>query len=179
MKNKLAAIVLTISGIIAMVAPGFGADPGVHPTKTPQQPIHIEADKMVSRQQENAVVFTGNVRATQNNLILNADTMTVYHDKGNTPETKNSSGREKIKKIFAKGNVKLSNNGWVATGDQVEFFSQTRKVLLEGNTKVWQGNNIITGDRIVLDLDADTTVIEPDAENGGRVKAFFYPDSEQ
>ena len=179
MKNKLTAILLTILGIITVASPVFGASPGSAAKNKPQPPIHIEADKMVSRQQENAVVFSGNVRATQGSLVLNADKMTVYHNKEKQQQAATGGGQAKIKKMIAVGNVKLTNNGWIATGDQVEFFSQTRKVLLKGNTKVWQGNNIITGETIMLDLDADTTIIEPDTEKGGRVKAFFYPDAEQ
>ncbi len=179
MKNKLSTIILALVGIIAICAPAFGAQPVTPIKKKPQQPIHIEADKMVSRQKEDAVVFSGNVRATQGELILNADTMTVFHNKENAGKTENTGGQGKIKKMIATGNVKLTNKGWVATGDQVEFYSQSRKVLLKGNTRVWQGNNIITGETIELDLDADTTIIEPDTEKGGRVKAFFYPDSEQ
>ena len=181
MKSKLVTIFLTFLAVITISAPAFGAEPLVKAKKKSQPPIHIEADKMVSRQQENAVIFSGNVRATQGDLVLNADTMTVYHNKDNkqAKEAEKNKGRNRIKKMVATGNVKLTNNGWVATGNQVEFFSQTRKVLLTGNTKVWQGNNIITGEKIELDLDADTTIIEPDTEKGGRVKAFFYPDSEQ
>jgi lipopolysaccharide export system protein LptA len=179
MKNKLSTIILTILSMFIISIPALGADPGITAKKKPRQPIHIEADKMVSRQQENAVVFSGNVRATQGELILNADTMTVYHNKEKQETNENKGGQGKIKKMIATGNVKLTNNGWVATGDRVEFYSQTRKVILKGNTKVWQGNNIITGETIELDLDADTTIIEPDTEKGGRVKAFFYPDSEQ
>lgn len=138
------------------------------------EPIHIEADKMISHRQENAVIFSGNVKATQGNLVLNSDQMTVYHN-GNTQKSgQKSTTRQQIKKIFATGNVKLTKQGWMATGDKVDFFSEKRKVLLTGNIKVWQENNIITGESVLLNLDDGTTVIEPDKEKGERVKAFFY-----
>ncbi len=179
MKNKLLAIIMMILSIITTGIPVFGAGTAGAAKKKAQPPIHIEADKMVSRQQESAVIFTGNVRAVQGELVLNADAMTVYHGKKTEKSGDNIEGRDRIEKMIATGNVKLTNNGWVATGDQVEFFSQTRKVLLTGNTRVWQGSSIITGEKIELDLDADITVIEPDTDKEGRVKAFFYPDSEQ
>jgi lipopolysaccharide transport protein LptA len=65
----------------------------------------------------------------------------------------------------------------VATGDQVEFMAEKKQVLLTGNTKVWQNNNLVTGEKVLLDLGTETTIIEPDKDSGGRVKAFFYPES--
>lgn len=141
-------------------------------------PIHVEADRMVSKQKENAVIFTGKVEAKQEGLTINADEMTVFHHDEAATDTPDKGTSQKIQKLFADGNVKITKEGLVATGDHMEFFSEERKVLLTGNTKVWQDNNLVTGDRILLDLATETTIIEPDKEGGGRVKAFFYPGAE-
>ena len=138
-------------------------------------PINIEADKMLSHQKENAIIFIGNVKAVQADLVLYADKMTVYHKQDSGNRARQEMGQGKFKKIFATGNVKLTKGDWVATGDQVEFFTEEKKVLLTGDSKVWQGNNIITGESVLLNLDENTTVIEPDKKSGERVKAFFYP----
>lgn len=144
-------------------------------------PIHVEADRMVSKQQENAIIFTGDVEAKQGDLIIYSDEMTVHHEtqSGDGKTGKEKTGSQQIKKLFAKGNVKIVQEGLVATGDQMEFFAEERKVLLTGNTKVWQDNNLVTGEKILLDLNTETTVIEPDKKGGGRVKAFFYPDEKK
>lgn len=143
-----------------------------------QAPIHVEADRMVSKQKENAVTFTGEVAAKQGKLSIYSDEMTVYHE---TPagDGKEKAGSQQIKKLYADGNVKIVQEGLVATGDHMEFFAKERKVLLTGNTKVWQDNNLVTGEKVVLDLNTDTTVVEPDKKAGGRVKAFFYPDEKK
>lgn len=65
----------------------------------------------------------------------------------------------------------------VATGNEVEFLADKKQILLTGNTKVWQNNNLVTGEKVLLNLATETTIIEPGKESGGRVKAFFYPDS--
>ena len=138
-------------------------------------PINIEADKMLSHQKENAIIFIGNVKAVQGEIVLYADKMTVYHEQDGQKTDRQESGSGKFKKIFATGNVKLTKEDWVATGNQVEFFTEEKKVLLTGDAKVWQGNNIITGESVLLDLKENTTVIEPGKKSGERVKAFFYP----
>lgn len=140
-------------------------------------PIHIEADRMESIQKENAVLFTGKVEAKQGKLVINSDKMTVYYF--NSEEKKKSGAQsQKIKKLFATGNVEIQNEGWVATGDNVEFFESERKALLTGNTKVWQDNNMVTGERVWLYLDEGKSIVERSDKKGERVKAFFYPGGE-
>ena len=145
-------------------------------------PVHIEADRMVSIQKDNAVIFTGNVAASQGELTIHSDEMTVYHHKNKDNQAKQGPQGEKspqIQKLHAVGNVKISTEGLVATGNEMVFFSDERKVIITGNTKVWQDNNLVTGERIELDLNTDTTIIEPDKKSGGRVKAFFYPSEKE
>jgi lipopolysaccharide export system protein LptA len=138
-------------------------------------PIHIEADRMESDQQQEAVLFAGNVEATQGELLIRADEMTVYYKKseGNgKPEA-----RKSIDSLQATGNVEIIKKDWVATGDLVDYKAEERKVILTGNTKVFQDNNMVSGDRVVLYLDEGKSVVENQgASDGGRVKAFFYPE---
>lgn len=138
-------------------------------------PIHVEADRMVSKQKEQSVIFSGNVEAKQGELLIHADEMTVFHEKDSALAENSQNNTQKIQKLHATGNVKISQGNLVATGDKMEFYSKEKKVLITGKTKVWQGNNLVTGEKIMLDLNTETTIIEPD-KDGGRVKAFFYPE---
>lgn len=153
-------------------------------TTSATDPVHIEADRMVSKQKENAVIFMGNVAASQGELTIHADEMTVSHQKNKENLTRSRSSQQEevnpqIKKLHAVGNVKIVTKGLVATGNDMVFFADKRKVVITGNTKVWQDNNLVTGEKIELDLNTDTTIIEPDTKSGGRVKAFFYPGEEK
>lgn len=141
------------------------------------EPIHIEADRMVSSQKENSVTFSGNVQALQGKLTINSDKMTVHYAKQDAGDKSQGAKNQQIKKIFASGNVEILQNELVATGNEVEFLADKKQILLTGNTKVWQNNNLVTGEKVLLDLATETTIIEPDKKSGGRVKAFFYPDS--
>ncbi len=139
-------------------------------------PVLIEADRMVSIQKENAVIFTGNVAASQGGLTIHSDEMTVYHHRNSDDKAaQQQEDGPQIEKLHAVGNVKIDTEGLVATGNDMVFFADKRKVIITGNTKVWQDNNLVTGERLELDLNTDTTIIEPDKESGGRVKAYFYP----
>jgi len=145
-----------------------------------REPIHIEADRMESDRKTEAVLFVGNVEARQGNLLIQAERMTVYYQKapaGETARPEAESSRA-IDKLLATGKVKIVRENWVATGDQLEYLSGERKIVLTGDTKVWQDNNLVTGDRIVLYLDEGKSVVEKDdSGDGGRVKAFFYPEA--
>jgi len=141
-------------------------------------PIHIEADRMESDHQREAVLFAGNVEASQGDLLIRADEMTVFYAK---PREANGPGAEKsIDNLHATGNVKIVKQDWAATGDVVEYKADERKVVLTGNTRVFQDNNTVSGDRVVLFLDEGKSVVEKQGtDEGGRVKAFFYPETEK
>ena len=70
-------------------------------TKQPEEPINVEADQMVSKQNENAVVFSGNVDAKQGMLHIHADQMTVYHQSESASAKKEQNGSQKIEKLYA------------------------------------------------------------------------------
>lgn len=145
-----------------------------------REPIHIEADRMESDQKSEVVLFFGNVEARQGDLLIQAERMTVYYQKPAAAGTAAPPGEETsraIEKLLASGTIKIVKQNWVATGDQLEFISGERKIVLTGNTRVWQDNNLVTGDRIVLFLDEGKSVVEKNGTgDGGRVKAFFYPE---
>ena len=138
-------------------------------------PIHIEADRMVSKQKENAVIFTGNVEAKQGGLTIHSDEMTVYHkDQPESTEAQQQAGAQKIEKLHAVGNVEIIQQGLVATGNQMRFFADERKVLITGNTKVWQGSNLVTGEKIMLDLRVPSLSISQPAASSVKIAPQLY-----
>nr|MBF0222958.1 lipopolysaccharide transport periplasmic protein LptA [Desulfobulbaceae bacterium] len=147
-----------------------------------QKPIQIESDHMLSMQKENTVFFSGKVVAKQEDLVIHADEMTVYYnekkDDAQTPKQEGTKSKD-VERIFAEGNVEITQLEWVATGDAAEYFSSERKVILTGKAKVWQDNNLVTGNKVVMYLDEGKSVVERSSDKGERVKAFFYPDSDK
>ena len=151
---------------------------------TTSAPIQIEADRMESSQEESVVVFSGHVRANQNDLTINADAMTVhYTGTGVQPNSATDIPAEglsrQIDKITAKGNVEIVQGDWVATGDTMDFNSDKRIAILSGNAKAWQNQNMVSGEKIFLYLDEGKSVVERSTVEGERVKAFIYPGSQE
>ena len=145
-------------------------------------PIQIEADRMETSQEENIVLFSGHVRANQNNLAINADTMTVHYS-GVKGSAKNTAGvpveglQQKIAGITARGNVKIIQGEWVATGNTMDFNADKRIVILAGDARAWQNQNMVSGEKIILYLNEGRSVVEKSSAEGERVKAFIYPGS--
>jgi lipopolysaccharide export system protein LptA len=108
--------------------------------------------------------------------------MTVYYfsrnDAVNNKEQAGGKSSRNIQRIRAVGNVEITKGEWVATGDTAEYFENEKKVVLVGDTRVWQNNNLITGDKFIMYLDEGKSVVERSSEKDERVKAFFYPNSE-
>lgn len=165
--------------------------------EAPKTPVQIEADEMLSSQKDNSVFFSGKVEAKQEDLTIHSDEMTVYYASGPSVPAKHEkvdNGKAAsqsppggaspldgggVKRMLAVGHVEITKEGWVATGNQAEYFSEERKVVLTGDTKVWQGNNLVTGDTFTMYLDEGKSIVERNSKKGERVKAFFYPDAEK
>ena len=147
-------------------------------------PIQIEADRMETSQESGAVLFSGNVKATQEDLTINADEMTVLYIKAGSQPTSSADVRaenlsQKIDKILARGNVKIVQRDSVAAGDTMDFSADERIVILSGNAKAWQDKNMVSGEKIILYLDEGKSVVEGSSREGERVKAFIYPSSQE
>jgi lipopolysaccharide export system protein LptA len=155
------------------------------------KPIYIEADRLESDQQQDVVVFTGRVQAKQDDVVIQADEMTVRYSaseaaaapgketgagNGSDTEAGENTIARNISTILARGHVKIIKGDWHAVGDTMRYFADERKVELTGNAKAWQDQNTITGEHITLYLDEGRSVVERSGPKGERVKAFIYTD---
>ena len=146
-------------------------------------PIQIEADRMESSTENSAVLFFGNIKASQGDLVIHADEMTVLYTKieaqpGISADT-TADLSQNIDKIIAKGNVKIVQGDWVAVGDTMDFNADARIVILAGNATAWQEQNMVSGEKIVLYLNDGKSIVESGPEGGERVKAFIYPSPQE
>lgn len=139
------------------------------------EPINIEANRMVSQENQNSVVFIGNVDARQGKLTIHTDEMTVFYS--GAPKGKDQQAITQMEKLICKNNVKIVQNDWLGTGDRMDYFAKERKVVLSGNAKAWQGQNMVAGKTIIYYLDEKRSVVEQDETTKGRVKAVLHPES--
>ncbi len=175
---------LLITAISIILTVGWASGSWCQNRLDSSTPIKIEADRMETSQEENAVLFSGGVQANQGTLTINADEMTVLYTKPEPLPNVSAAGMavdmaRRIEKITARGNVKIVQGAWVAAGDTMDFNADDRIVILAGNAKAWQNQNMVSGEKIVLYLDEGKSVVERSTSEGERVKAFIYPSSQE
>ena len=157
---------MAVGLILLSAGPGFTED----------DPIRIEADRMVSQEQDNSVVFIGNVDASQGQVTIRSDEMTVFYVQNEGVKGKKQSN--KVKKLTCIGNVEVTQDDWLGTGKRMDYFAKARKVILTGDAKAWQGQNMIAGKTIIYYLDEKRSIVEQDKNKPGRVRAVIHPESD-
>ena len=162
---QLFVILLTTLCIVS-ASPAFGKD-----KKTEDPPINIEADHMVSKEQSNTVVFTGNVDASQGKITIRTDEMTVHYVESNAPGQQKK--KSKVERLVCIGNVEVTQDDWLGTGERMDYYADTHKVVLSGGAKAWQGKNMVSGKTITYYMDEKRSEVEQDASSKGRVKAVI------
>ena len=135
---------------------------------------------MTSLEQENNVLFSGNVDARQADVRIQADKMTVYYT--NAEE----SQKQEVKRLKCSGNVEITKGEWLGTGKEMNYLAKERKVILSGDAKAWQDKNLVTGDTIIYYLDEGRSEVvanrasatiggKSGKKKSGRVKATLTP----
>jgi lipopolysaccharide transport protein LptA len=143
-------------------SPGSGPEPGPVPgqekddgseQETPfdsDAPISIKSDVLEAfdRDGERQFVFTGNVRAIQDDLYLNSDRMEVFYPKGQSqPE-----------RMEATGHVVIKQTGKRALCKKATYFRTEQKLVCVGNAQLDEECDRVRGKEIVFHL--DTEVLE-------------------
>ena len=132
----------------------------------PQAPIQIEADRMISQEQDHAVIFQGSVDAKQGELLIRTDEMTVYYSQQQDSQGK-QTGSE-VDKLICKGNVQISQGDWLGTGGRMDYYAAERKVVLSEDARAWQGQNMVAGKTITYFLDDGRSIVEGPVSAGGK-----------
>jgi lipopolysaccharide export system protein LptA len=140
-------------------------------------PITITSNTLEIDNNREIVIFTGQVDARQNELIINCQKMLLYY---NNPDKEKASGNLnlKIDKIVATGNVKITRpDGAFATAEKAVYYQGDEKVVLTGKPIVKQGNDFVEGTRITLYLKEQRSIVEGSEEK--KVRAVISPRSKK
>ncbi|MBC7359764.1 MAG: lipopolysaccharide transport periplasmic protein LptA [Desulfacinum sp.] len=161
---------LALCLVLALAAPGQGEDKGpVGPAG--EEPIHIASDRMVADQQARTVVFEGHVTVQQGDMTITGHKMTVYASEGG--DVSGDAMMEKIERIEVLGDVRISQQGRVATADKAVLYNREEKVVLLGNPTLVQGKDRVRGKQITLYLRDQRSVVEGGVD--APVQAVFHP----
>jgi lipopolysaccharide export system protein LptA len=153
------------------------------------QPVHIEAARLEVRDKDKVATFIGNVQVSQGDTNMRCKTLIVYYEgekagagaKPAAPPTANigPAGDQRIKKLEAKGDVIVTQNDQVATGELATFDMATNMVTMSGNVVLTQGQNVLRGERLVVDMSTGFSRIESGGGKDGRVQGLFLPSGSQ
>lgn len=171
---------------------------GSAPSSGPQDPVRITSDRMVYSQNENAVIFLGNVHGTQKDMAIWAAKITAYFSEKNKdakggkgskgaaekqqapkqPQAAGGSGEfgDKIERIVAEGSVRLvagKNEGACA---RLIYFVPEGVLRMEGNPILREGKSTVRGDVIKFYLHENRSEVLSGTKK--RVEAIFYQEQQ-
>jgi lipopolysaccharide export system protein LptA len=141
------------------------------------KPIEIVSDRLDAYREKDLVQFSGNVVATQDERVIQSDTLQLYFKKkadGPAAAAGDAAKAGDIDRIVAKGNVRITEKDRIVTGEQAVFHSDEQRIVVTGNPVMREGNNVIAGDRVVVLLNENRGVVE--GTTGKRVTATIYPE---
>ncbi len=128
-----------------------------------REPISVSADSLVFDNRTRVLTYNGGVVATQGDMKLESNTLTVALD---------DKADSRLKEVVAVGDVHLSKGSRSATAGRAVFDQTSRTVVLSDNAVLHDGPNQVSGERVVVYLDEERSVVEG---GNGRVKAVLFP----
>jgi lipopolysaccharide export system protein LptA len=127
--------------------------------------IRVVADRMEADSLGNKIIFLGNVKAKQKDVLIYAQKLTLYYSRG---EDQSEKG---IDRVELEGDVRIIQEDRIATAEKGLFLNLERKIILSGLAEVHQAGNIVKGDEIVYFIDEQRSVVSSDP--GSRVNAVI------
>ena len=159
-----------------LIASGYGFAQSEAPVGSVSagEKIHITANRLVASQNNQMVVFSGNVKAIHGKVTITSNSLNVFYT-----DPKNTSGKkvnkDSIERIVASGNVTIEMEGKTAICDQAVYQTSTKAMTLTGeNTRIQSGDNYITGNTVTIYQDTGQIIV--DGNETKRVNAVFQPD---
>jgi lipopolysaccharide export system protein LptA len=150
------------------------------------QPIQIEAASLEMRDKKKEATFSGNVKVVQGDTTMTSKILVVYYEGGNsanakgkgkapaktamTSATPGPSGTSSIKRLEAKGNVVVTQNDQVVTGETAVFDTRTNLVTMLGRVVLTKGKNVLRGDKLMVYMTTGVSRVE---SKNGRVQGLF------
>lgn len=111
-------------------------------------PITVDANSLDVADANGRAVWTGDVRITQGDMKLTADTVTALYSHGK------NGGDQQIDRIDAQNNVKLVTPSETASGRIGIYDVHRRTITLVGGVTLTHGDSVLRGQRLAIDLDS-------------------------
>ncbi|PIE61936.1 MAG: hypothetical protein CSA29_00780 [Desulfobacterales bacterium] len=136
--------------------------------RTASRFLKVISDKMIAEQNAGVVEFIGNVKATQQDSTLVADSVRIFLKASESKQDNLSN----IKKMVATGNVEYTAGDRKAMADKAVYTIADEVLVLTGKApKLLTGNSWISGKKITLFRLDGRVMVESDRTK--RVQAVF------
>lgn len=141
-------------------------------------PVKILSDQMEYVQENNTVVFRGDVHVDREDFQLWSDKLTVFMDAAAAGEGQamGPDSSQNIEKLLAEGTVRIERDKQVGTSEKATYWTKRGVVVMEGNPVLKDGESSISGEMITYHLKDNRGVVEGGKKQ--RVQAVFMAPSE-
>ena len=156
------------------------------------QPIQIESASLEMRDKKKEATFSGNVKVVQGDTTMTSGKLVVFYESGsplpvtqaNAKEaaktaplqsaTPGPGGNSSIKRLEARGDVRIIQKDQVVTGETAVFDTRTNLITMVGGVVLTQCKNVLRGDRLLVDMTTGVSRVE---SNSGKVQALVIQSS--
>jgi lipopolysaccharide export system protein LptA len=154
------------------------------------QPIQIEAASLEMIDKKKQATFSGNVKVVQGDTTMTSKILVVYYDNADRAQPAGSAapvasvgapiksatpgpgGSSSIRRLEAKGSVKVTQKDQVVTGQSAIFDTATNLITMQGGVVLTQCTNVMRGDRLAVDMTTGVSRVESDS---GTVQVLLEP----
>ncbi len=153
--------------------------PAQDPPGTPQteQKIRIVADSLEAEMSEGKsrwAEFTGDVKATQGDAVIEADRLKIHINEAAKGEAGPAGGNGAIEKVVAAGNVRIKFEEARAETEKAVYTLKDKVLVLTGtDSRIQNGPNHLTGYKITLYRPEGRITVQ--GKGARRVRATFFP----
>ncbi len=134
------------------------------------QPIHINADRMVAEEPKGYSHYLGNVHITQGSMKVDADEVYIYLIDGLLDKLIIIGEPAKLQQI-----PDNSTEIVYSRAKRMEYFASTDRLFLIKNAEVWQGANRFSGEHIEYDTLNSRVSANSNGQESGRIRAVITP----
>jgi len=156
------------------------------------QPIQIEAESLEMRDKKKEATFSGHVKVVQGDTTMTSKTLVVFYEQSSAQSAQQPKGQgaakgasmqsaspgpggsSQIKRLEAHGDVVVTQNDQVVTGQTAIFDTRTNLITMRGGGSegvvLTQCKNVLRGDRLLVNMTTGVSRVESDT---GKVQALF------
>lgn len=136
-------------------------------------PLDVSAADLEVFDQENRIVYSGDVNAVRGITRLRADRIEVFFEPVDGP------GFGPVSRLVASGDVFYITPTEVIRGNQGTYDVNTETIAMQGDVILTQGCNVSTGQSLVANLQTGFAELNGDPnQGGGRVRSVFFPNDD-